>query len=596
MFLARHNALVEMKGGGSGVAADSRKKVPVRRWRARLLGRLVVALCRDSAGRSRSSGRAGGQGPGLRLVTEIFGVRLFGCGALAALGLTIASQPVLSADEAATARFEPVRCWFASENAPEARCGRLYVPENRGRTGESRQIALAVVILPPPGAGPGEMPDPVVYLSGGPGYGAGIDADGIAGWLSWREDVSWLLDRTLVLVDPRGTGLSEPLMACPEIVDAYYAYYGRRPGPSNAAPEEAELALWRDAGIACRDRLTEAGVDLAAYDSAAVAADLADLRRALGFDSWHVWGVSYGTRVALDVMRDDADGVRTAILDSLYPPEAMGYSELAAGTEGAFRQLFRDCAADAFCRKTYPDLEKKLDRALAWLDERPITFPVRRGDTGEKIRIVLNGERFLDLLFDDFYDWRRIAYLPAVIDAAAARDIPILRSYARWLARYLPDPEFSEGLQLSMECREEYPFHPAEAMRPGLAALPFSGYGRPRVELAICPIWGAGQAPAVENERVVSAIPTLVLAGLYDPITPPGWARAAMDGLKNGFLVEFAGIGHGVIDNDSCADDVVADFLAKPHERPTPACLQRVRPPNFRINEAEEEDAGERRT
>lgn len=509
-------------------------------------------------------------------------IRLFSHGALAAIGLAMASLPARSAEEAATARFEAVRCWFKNESAREARCGRLYVPENRGKP-ESRQIALAVVVLPPQRARRGEVSDPVVYLTGGPGYGAGIDADGIDRWLSWRHDVSWLLNRTLVLVDPRGTGLSEPLMGCPEMVDAYYAYYSRSPGPSDAAPDEAELALWRAAGIACRDRLAEAGIDLAAYDSAAVAADLADLRRALGFESWHVWGVSYGTRVALDLMRDDADGVRTAILDSLYPPEAMGYSERAAGIEGAFRQLFRDCAADASCNTLYPDLEQKLDRALAWLDERPIAISERRADTGERIRIVLNGERFLDLLLNDFYDVRRIAYLPAVIDAAARRDIQILRSYADWLAYSLPDPEFSEGLLLSTECREEFPFHSAEAMRPGLAAPPFSGNGRPPVELAICPIWGAGQAPATENERVVSAVPTLVLAGLYDPVTPPAPARGAMDGLKNGFLVEFPGVGHGVIVNESCANEVVADFLAEPHARPSPACLQRVRPPDFKM-------------
>jgi pimeloyl-ACP methyl ester carboxylesterase len=504
--------------------------------------------------------------------------------------------PAHADETAAGPRFETVRCWFDTEDSPQARCGRLYVPENRNKV-ESRTIALAVVVLPPDGAAAGEMPDPVVYLTGGPGYGSGIDADGIAGWLSWRQDVSWLLDRSLVLVDPRGTGLSEPLMACPEMTDASYVYYSRRPGASNTAPDEAETALWRDAGIACRDRLTAAGVDLAAYDSAAVAADLADLRQALGFARWDIWGVSYGTRVALALMRDHPEGIRTVILDSLYPPEAMGYAGLATGTEGAYRQLFSDCAADSACGRAYPGLEASLSRALAWLDERPITFPVTRPDTGEKTRIVLNGERFLDLMFSDFYRWERITFLPSIIDSAARRDIPFLRSYANWLAENVPSPEFSDGLQLSMECREEFPFNPEDGMRPGLAALPFSGYGRPRVELAVCPIWGAGRAAPIENERVASDIPTLVLAGLYDPITPPAWARAAMAGLPNGFLVEFPGIGHGVVDNESCADDVVSDFLARPAERPAPACLRRIGPPEFDIDQptTEEDDYWERR-
>ena len=518
---------------------------------------------------------------------------------LAALGLAIvaAMMATMMCREAARAedagsppRFEPARCWFDMTETPNARCGRLYVPENR-RVADSRRIGLAVVVLPPDGAAPGEEPDPVIYLTGGPGYGSGIEADGIAGWVSWREDVAWLLGRTLVLVDPRGTGLSEPLMACPEITEAYFAYYGSRP----VADDAKEAAPWRDAGAACRDRLVAGGIDLTAYDSAATAADVADLRVALGYAEWDVWGVSYGTRIALALMRDRPEGIRTAILDSLYPPEAMGYAELAAGTEGAFRQLFADCAADTACDAAYPKLKDKLSRALAWLDERPITFPVVRPDTGAKTRVILNGERFLDLLFTDFYDWERITYLPWVIDAAARRDIPFLRSYAEWLAENLPEPEFSDGLQLSMECREEFPFNPEDGMRAGLAAPPFSGFGRPRLELAVCPLWGAGAADAIENEPVTSDIPTLVLAGLYDPITPPAWARAAMAGLPNGFLVEFAGIGHGVVDNESCADDVVGDFLDRPDERPTPSCLLDVGPPTFDTGQPAEDAYWERR-
>lgn len=518
------------------------------------------------------------------------------CLGMAPAGATAGS----SSDHATPPRFEPSHCWFDMTRVPNARCGRLYVPENRAAA-DSRAIALAVVVLPPDGAAAGAEPNPIVYLAGGPGYGSGIDADGVASWLSWRAEAPWLLDRTLVLVDPRGTGLSEPLMACPEITDAYYAHYARRPEPGGkpgAGDDAAEAALWRAAGTACRDRLAGAGIDLAAYDSAAAAADVADLRRALGYLEWDVWGVSYGTRVALALMRDHPQGIRSAVLDSLYPPEAMGYAELASGTEGAFRQLFADCAADRACARAYPDLEDDLTRALAWLDERPLTFPVIRADTGAKTRLVLDGEAFLYILFGDFYDWERIAYLPDIIGGAARRDIPFLRSYAEWLAGNLANPEFSEGLQLSMECREEFPFNPEDQMRAGPAAAPFQGFGLPRLELAVCPLWGAGTSKAIENERVTSPIPTLVLAGVYDPVTPPAWARAAMAGLAHGFLVEFPGIGHGVIDNDSCAHDVVGDFLARPGERPDPSCLRRLGPPDFGSHAPDQEQrtSWERRT
>src|SRR5690606_39073830 len=101
----------------------------------------------------------------------------------------------------------------------------------------------------------------------------------------------------------RGTGYSQPFLGC----------YG---------DEEAEdnLAYAR----LCHADLTAQGIRLNAYTSAENAADIADLRVALGYEQVNLYGISYGTRLALTIMRDHPQGIRSVVLDSVYPPDAMG--------------------------------------------------------------------------------------------------------------------------------------------------------------------------------------------------------------------------------------------------------------------------------
>ncbi len=74
---------------------------------------------------------------------------------------------------------------------------------------------------------------------------------------------------------------------------------------------------WHPSGS---NRLTADGVDLTSYNTSTLAADAIDVRTALGIDRWNVLGISYGTRVALELMRQDSDGVDAAVLDGVYPP------------------------------------------------------------------------------------------------------------------------------------------------------------------------------------------------------------------------------------------------------------------------------------
>ena len=109
----------------------------------------------------------------------------------------------------------------------------------------------------------------------------------------------------------------------------------------------------------CRDDLVDEGVDPSRYNSVASAADVADLRMALGYDRWNLLGVSYGTRLAQTVLRTHPEGVRSVILDSVYPTASDSLAELPDQMQAAFDHFFAACRADPACDGRYPNLEAR---------------------------------------------------------------------------------------------------------------------------------------------------------------------------------------------------------------------------------------------
>ncbi|WP_181784331.1 alpha/beta fold hydrolase [Pseudonocardia pini] len=239
-------------------------------------------------------------------------------------------------------------------------CGYLTVPENRAAP-DGRTIRLAVARAK--ATSPTPAADPLLYLAGGPG-GSGLISAGS------RIAAGWNTDRDVIFLDQRGTWKSDPLLACPEI-DAFLADWA---GLDTLDPATAERSA--AATKACRDRLAGTGVDLAAYATPENAADVADLRVALGIDAWNLYGVSYGTDLALQTLRDHPEGIRSAVLDSVVPPQAntlLGFWPSAASGLDA---LFAACSAQPACAQAHPTLREDFFRLAQELTTAPRTVDV----------------------------------------------------------------------------------------------------------------------------------------------------------------------------------------------------------------------------
>ncbi len=448
------------------------------------------------------------------------------------------------------------------------RCGYLVVPENRDDpTGRQVRIHLAIFEA----EGSDRMPDPIIYLEGGPG-GHTLGALEFSFASTYAPLIT---DRDLILFDQRGIGLSQPALDCPEERAVEIEYLNKD------VSDEEYLEAYTGSLIECRDRLVDDGVDLTAYNSASNAADVADIRRALGYDEVNLWGISYGTRLALTVMRDHPEGIRSVVLDSTVPVDLDLYPAIPSSADRAYDVFFAGCAAHPTCGTAYPNLEMDFYALADRLDEEPAEITVQDFISGERYPALYGGDDMYGLLFQSLYSEDIIPLLPDFITDAANGDYSGIERLGSVF--FTNGPFLSTGFYLSVQCNEEYSFStPAEVadainMYPDVDGL----FGPAESEFEDCALWGAGTADPIEDEPVTSTIPTLVLAGEYDPITPPSYGQLAAETLANSTYFEFPGLAHGVTTAGDCPTGIVLDFVADPATAPDGSCIADLGAPNF---------------
>jgi pimeloyl-ACP methyl ester carboxylesterase len=462
-------------------------------------------------------------------------------------------------------------------------CGILIVPERRDNQGNAHpdttliEVAVAILYAREQPA----QPDAVIYLEGGPGGSA------LAALEAWT-DSSLRATRDLILVDQRGTGYSLPVLNCEEMEDDRY---------------DTE----NEAMAACRDRLEQDGIHLASYNSRENAADIAALIRAFDLNEVNLYGISYGTRLALTIMRDQPNRIRSVVLDSTYPPDVASLAEGPTHMQRAFDGLFSACRESRSCNAAYPELEAKFYSLLEDLNTTP--FDLADG-------YELAGIDYAESLFQALYNSELIPVLPFAISLALEGDIQTSHDLVSWVLSLedivvldSADTSFeatsgqggllqnlsellrgaaedidddAEGMFYAVECYEEAPFHNAQMIITASRSV-HPSFRQDQIDFALaflqrCIRWHNDFASEFENMPVVSDIPTLILAGALDPITPPAWGKRASTTLASSTFVELPGMGHGLIDVNPCVDQLVSQFLDAPEAELDSRCATAMRP------------------
>lgn len=480
--------------------------------------------------------------------------------ALALAALAVAASTSQAAPLELKASDCPQIETLTPQQRARVRCGFLRVPEDHAKP-QGRTIELAVAVVEPKSNRPA---DPLVMLHGGPG-GGDVDA--------YRHRLEEPLGpRTLVLFDQRGVARSRPAL-CPELGDAIFTASVRGLSPD---AETAELVV---AHRRCHDRLIGEGVDLTKYNTDATVADMEALRTALGFERWKVYGISYGSAVGLAYLRDHADRIEALVLDSVYALDSPGTRDLIPNMMRALGKLSAACAAAPACRARFGDVEATFRKALADLVREPLRVPSLDATANwtEPVRLAAPG--FLTVVHQLLYDRDAYPVLPYLIDRVAARDgevFALLVDQFRERANAI-----THGAYAAVECYERYPFLTRDDYTLAAAQWPLVRDHMTLIvrDFDVCANWSAkARAPMRMPGR--TTVPTLVLGGGWDPITPPDASKRVAEEI-GAHYIEMPFHGHGVRSDRYCGARMIRDFLDQPGNAPNASCTREKTPPAF---------------
>ncbi len=450
-----------------------------------------------------------------------------------------------------------------------ARCGYVTLPQDYDGPSDPK-VEIYFTVIQSRHSAP--QPDPLVYLVGGPGSsGSQLLQTSFNKYLR-----AFASDRDIIVIDQRGSGLSNPPLYCrealfrlDEILQSHHADYA-----------ELMLEILRE----CRQRLSAKGVRFDTFHSVNIARDVVNVMLSLGYEQWNLVGVSYGSRLALTMMRDYPQYLRSVILDSVYPPQADIYLDAYYHAERALSALFAACEASAVCSARYPDFETLFYQLFHQLNQKPLVAQYQpRGN--QELNIEVSGYRLYDWVFSWLYEVDSIKLIPRLVyDLQQGRTQDPVRIGLSYEASMT---SLSLGMHYTVQCQEEYGSAQNRDYAGMLQAHPhLSGYLRYPVEGAatlsrLCDLWGAKARPPQANAPVTSDIPALLLSGNFDPITPAAYAEQARETLSAAFSFVWPHVGHGVLRSDRCAVRIAKAFLVDPHTEPDSSCIASTRAIDF---------------
>ncbi|WP_260484077.1 alpha/beta hydrolase [Sphingomicrobium flavum] len=464
-------------------------------------------------------------------------------------------------------QYRPGRCPFGDAFDHDiVSCGSVLVPEDR-RDPASSLIRIEVMRVKPTEDAPAG--NAIVRLEGGPG-GPGLSA--LRATYYSGEQGEWMRALgELIFFDQRGVGASERQF-CRGLPQFYqFGAIASRDGARRVVERTNE----------CLEEARREGIAIAAYDNWQNALDVRDLRKALGFKQWNLYGISYGTKLGQAVMMVDAPSIRAAVLDSVVPT---GQADTRVGITGenleqALGVVADACKADVSCNAAYPDLAERFWAVIEAYGDKPLKLDGVARQSFPTGDVLVDDVTVAQLLFQLLYSRPLYGDLPLLLEALEERNVAALRAYADVGARVF-GREYGTGMAQIIACSSEAPYtaeRAAELVRR-------SPRVEPRITMRLpedCDATGMlGFDPSYR--MLESDIPTLVVAGAADPITPVQSSESILPGLANATYVEFPYAGHGgLFSADECGEDILSSFIADPNAAADTSCAKEMEPPKF---------------
>jgi pimeloyl-ACP methyl ester carboxylesterase len=436
-----------------------------------------------------------------------------------------------------------------------ARCGTLRVPEDREHP-RSGSIALKVAVVPALNRRSTEAP--MFLLAGGPGQSA------MQVYVALSSAFARVnRNHAIVLLDQRGTGNSSP-QSC-EYPEAWQQ------------PVDPMPALRK----ATKECLAKLGPRVRFYTTSIAVRDLDEMRAALGYEQIDLYGASYGTRVAELYMRRYPARVHAVILDGVTYPEQIIGMETPQDGENALNLIFARCRQAPDCAATYPELQQDWESLQRQFGPQKVMVTIDDPNSGLPLEIEFNHRIMASALRFLSYSAMQASLLPALIHEAVHGKLRPLASQSIMNARQIGD-QLANGMQYSVICSEDEPFFAAANIDRAAVARTYQGTELVDALQEICKLWPRGPMDADLHAPLHSDIPTLLLSGEADPVTPPADAERAALGLTRHRHLILKGEGHGQL-SIGCVPRLMADFLenAAPDKLDTTCLEQHTAEPFF---------------
>ena len=419
-------------------------------------------------------------------------------------------------------RLEPYSLVTGRGQKIDAELGWLTVPENRNNA-SSRLIEIAFVRFKSTAQNPGP---PTIYLAGGPG-GSGIDtAKGPA--LPLLMALREIGD--VILLDQRGTGISKPNLVCSKAWD----FPLDQPGAPKAMLRLSQIRMSE-----CVHQLKSRGIDLNGYNTNESADDVEALSKAIGAAKVNLWGISYGTHLALTIIRRHEGIVNRAILNGIEgPDEAM--LKLPSTIQKQLMKLDNLGHSDAKLNTLRLDLLRLTKNLLNQLAKKPVTSEAVDPQTSQKIKVTVGKWDIQFFTAGPITQTWGLKGLPSFYYALSKGDFtPLAQAALSFRRGQIGSMMPWMTICASGASEERY----RRIKREGGQSLLGDAINFPFPQ--ICSFLGKPNLGREFRAPVLSAVPVLFISGTLDGRTPVEQAQEVQRGFPHGEHLVVEGASHG---------------------------------------------------